>query len=150
MGKLNTGFWTVWAVHSWGSLEPKEEGSWTLDGQAQWKGSCCYLSSTGQICWSCNKACASLEILKKIGQNPEMCCQTTTIFGGMSQSVEGKENMHPGLGVGGVALGKQPAARGEEACWKWFLIASSAKPPLCFQLSSGRTCLGSFLLQNVC
>lgn len=34
----------------------------------------------------------------------------------MSQTVEGKENVHPGLGVGGVALRKQPAAPGKEDC----------------------------------
>lgn len=54
--------------------------------------------------------------MKKTGQNPEMCCQTNTSFWGMSQAVEEKENMHLGLGVGDVALGKQPAVLGKEAC----------------------------------
>lgn len=74
MKKPNMGFWTVWAVSAQGSPEPKGQGSEQCLGR-----------HSGRVpvvltCSNCKKISMSLDVLKKIRQNLEICCPTRTIF----------------------------------------------------------------------
>lgn len=68
-------------LDSLGSLEPEEKRSEQCLDRHSWEGGCCPLNSTGQTCLNYKKIRVSLDVLKKIRQNPELSCPTTTTFG---------------------------------------------------------------------
>lgn len=72
---MTKGFWTVWAVSARGSPEPEEQGSEQCLGR-----------HSGRVplvltCSDYKRISVSLDVLKKIRQNLEICCPTRTIFG---------------------------------------------------------------------